>query len=89
MTRHRYRPPAWPWWPGATAGAVPHVVPAGYLVTAGLWARVFRGEVYVVAAAVLLTLLPACFRRSRRVAIGLLGATAVGVAAVVGVAITR
>jgi hypothetical protein len=89
VTRHRYRPRSWRWWPAAALGALPHAGLAAALLVAGDWGRVVRAEVYGLAAALVLTLVLVCFRRSRAMAGGLLGATAFGLAAVVGVAFLR
>jgi hypothetical protein len=86
VTSHRYRPPAWRWWTGAAVGAVPHVLIALSLPVAG-WADAVGGEIYVVPAAMLLTLLLVFFRRTRPAATGLFGATAIGLAVVVAVAV--
>jgi hypothetical protein len=86
VTRHRYRPPVWQWWPGAVAGVLPHAVVVVHLLTDGTWAAAVFVEVCVVTVTVLVTLVLSCFRQGRGAALALLGAGAVGLAAVVSVA---
>jgi hypothetical protein len=89
VTSHRYRPRSWQWWPMAALGALPHAGLVAALLVAGDWARVVHAEIYGLVVALLLTVILVCFRRSRAMAGGLLGATAFGLAAVVGVAFFR
>ena len=56
MIRHRYRAPAWSWWPGAVGGALPHVVVVLHLLTGGTWAAAMFVEIWVMAATVGVTL---------------------------------
>ena len=86
MIRHRYRAPAWSWWPGAVGGALPHVVVVFHLLTGGTWAAAMFVEIWVMAATVGVTLVFLWLRPARAAALGLLGAGAVGLAVVVSVA---